>query len=341
MRALAKTLGVASLCLLAGCASTPDVEVTYYLPQAALQTTVIRTINCDAQDNVVMVSTVIAKVIYSRNETESRTVRIRDADSQWANTEMTFTLLEDGRLAGLNATQAGQGPEILKSAFALAGAVMAAADGNAGIVTTECNFVRSINKEKGLTLTFIDTEIFGQDVVAKRVIDPIPESGAYYEKVRNIMGKVCIEGTKRTLNPKVTRAKYHGNFNSAVKIGLIDPAVFDMHVKQDGDSSCIDPIFSLSPLVPQRGDKFDLPVPKPQAFGKQVFAVTLAESGAITMLKYGKDTGAAGVLNAVADATGTATTTNSEKFLELKAEADIIAQQQRLVRCRTTPTSCT
>ncbi len=84
-----------------------------------------------------------------------------------------------------------------------------------------------------------------------------------------------------------------------------------------------------------------LPIPKAALFGKQNFALSLADSGAVTAIEYGKATGAAGPLNVLgAAATAAAPDSTAAKAAEVKAQADLIAQQQRLTRCQAHPAQC-
>jgi hypothetical protein len=56
---------------------------------------------------------------------------------------------------------------------------------------------------------------------------------------------------------------------------------------------------------------------------------------------YGKSNGAAGALNASnAILTAGAPESTASKAADIKAQADLIAQQQRLVRCQAKPESC-
>jgi hypothetical protein len=211
---------------LPGCASVPDVTVNYYLPRGVLQTTVVRTIACDVQNNVFLASTVIAKPVYSRDPGSGKSLKLKDLNGAFANADVGLTFYEDGRLSGLNVTQTGQGGEILKSAVLLAGAVLAAWTG--------------------------------------------------------------------------------------------------------------------SIAVPQRGRVFMLPIPHAAMFGKQSFGLALAESGAITTLKYAEESGlSSGMSAATAAFTEFRGDTTAESAAKLKAEADVIAQQQRLIRCQLNPAGCT
>jgi hypothetical protein len=77
---------------------------------------------------------------------------------------------------------------------------------------------------------------------------------------------------------------------------------------------------------------------KAALFGKQTFTVSLSEAGAVMSVGYGKNAGTASALNAIGAIVNTETA--AAKAAELKAQADLIAQQQRLVLCQTKPDQC-
>jgi hypothetical protein len=93
--------------------------------------------------------------------------------------------------------------------------------------------------------------------------------------------------------------------------------------------------------VAQLGKDYQLPVPRAAAFGKQTFGAAFAESGALTSVQYVSNSGAAGALGSANSlATIAQGETTSAKVAEVKAEADLIAQQQRLLQCQADPKSC-
>ena len=98
---------------------------------------------------------------------------------------------------------------------------------------------------------------------------------------------------------------------------------------------------SCAKLTAPDAQTYVLPIPKAALFGKQSFSLALSEAGVITSVEYGKNTGAASVLNAAgAAATAQAPETTAAKAADVKAQADLIAQQQRLARCQANPAQC-
>jgi hypothetical protein len=64
-------------------------------------------------------------------------------------------------------------------------------------------------------------------------------------------------------------------------------------------------------------------------------------SGTITSIGYGKTSGLSGGLGAAGLLAGAFTPqSDADTAAQLKAEADVIAQQQRVLRCRNTPDAC-
>ena len=83
--------------------------------------------------------------------------------------------------------------------------------------------------------------------------------------------------------------------------------------------------------------RYTLPIPRAALFGKQVFAASFNEAGALTSLGYNKDSEPASLLSTLQAGAEAVQTTSAEQAAELKTEADVIAAQQRLIGCRTDP----
>lgn len=86
---------------------------------------------------------------------------------------------------------------------------------------------------------------------------------------------------------------------------------------------------------------YQLPMPRPSLFGKTAFGLALSDSGTITTLHYGANSGQPDVLNALgAVAKALQPKSAADKAAEYQAQADLIAQQQRLVNCQLSPSTC-
>jgi len=89
-----------------------------------------------------------------------------------------------------------------------------------------------------------------------------------------------------------------------------------------------------------KGHEYALPIPRPPLFGKQVFAATVQESGALSSVQYASTTGTGSALDTLGAAVSGVTGAAAAKAAQLRAESDLIEQQERLVRCRADPASC-
>ncbi len=93
--------------------------------------------------------------------------------------------------------------------------------------------------------------------------------------------------------------------------------------------------------IPLSLDTYKLSLPAPAWFGKENFALTLADDGSITKVEYGEVNGTADLLTAMtAIAQSQQPQTSEQKAAVAQGKADLIYQQQRLVVCQTNPKGC-
>jgi hypothetical protein len=93
-------------------------------------------------------------------------------------------------------------------------------------------------------------------------------------------------------------------------------------------------------MVAQMGRCYEVPIPRAAVFGKQQLGASFHESGAMTMVQYVSSPGAGQVLNVLNSALGLSKEIADKQAAELGAEANLIAAQQRLMRCKTDPSKC-
>lgn len=344
----------------AGCASLPPATVNYYLPRADLEVQVARSIACSTDDKIAEAAKVISsKVTYSADTTAGRKISVRDFRGDLANTEVGLTLTEDGRLSSINTTQSGQGSEILEAAIAVAGLAVGLADDQpASVRTTACDYVRNNGKDGVLTLTYVVTEPFNSrtqqppqapalvatEGPGPRPIGVITADQEHLTQLQPVLTQLCFVSTGRTNLAR--RIEYERGTRKDILVKLRDPLPVDVSILPGSRTDCATTdkekrIWGGSFMVPQFGQEFDLPIPPAPAFGKQVVKVTLSDSGAITGITYGEEQGASAVLGTVGKAiTEFQADTSAAKAAEIKAQADIIAQQERLVACRASPSTC-
>jgi hypothetical protein len=88
-------------------------------------------------------------------------------------------------------------------------------------------------------------------------------------------------------------------------------------------------------------DVYKLPLPDPELFGKENFAVSLGGDGSIAKLEYGNVSGTGDMLSALATvAQAEAPETAAQRATAMQSQADLIYEQQRLVACQISPNTC-
>jgi hypothetical protein len=85
---------------------------------------------------------------------------------------------------------------------------------------------------------------------------------------------------------------------------------------------------------------YALPVPRGAPFGGSSMKLGLAESGAILTLGYGNVSGAAAAIGAAGSIGSAFTETDAERASRYESQANLIQQQQRLIRCQQNPAGC-
>jgi hypothetical protein len=337
---MTKHRAVAALCsaMAAGCASTPDVTVNYYGVKWNAVATVTQMVAC-ARNNTRLVALPAVSVAtnYSSDTARPLRIAIKQLDGVFSDADFAMTLTDDGRLKTINQTSTGQGEAIVKSAVGLLAALPA-------IKTllqdeTELKECRDIDKWTGgkgpATLVYkatIDAAKLGPLPVTTINVDPAPESKQLHDLLAKRLPAITMDIGKPS--GVSARASYPGNSSGVVLLELQKTAFLDLTVRQDNMTIGANRI-----LVPT-ADTYQVPIPKAAFFGKQGFSLALSDAGAVTSIGYVKTSGSAGALNALASIAGIETSTATAKAAELKAQADVIAQQQRLIVCETKPLDC-
>jgi hypothetical protein len=330
--------------LVAGCASTPDVVYKYYPSQAQSTVTVTQTIDCTSDKTaLIVVSTPALNTLYTANYRQPpSSVRVKDLAGAIADSDLSFNFFDDGRLKSVNASSTGQGEAVVKSAVSLITAVAAIGGGvpvGAPVkapALPECTTVNNWGNGKPVTLTYGQIIDFNKAAAGPVDLEPTPQSAPLWGLLKNQLSKLAVFVRSQTNND--SGAYYDGVVGNrdAIFLTLQRTANVQVDVLAKGSS-----IFSTTVALPLPAT-YQLAIPKAAVFGKQSFSLTLAESGAVTAVDYGKLSGASGALNAATSAAGAAAPeSTANKAAELKAQADLIVQQQRLARCQAQPDKCT
>lgn len=320
--------------LTSSCAHTPQITLGYYPSHATVDLAVNRTFACDPTDKKIFEVVTVEFQPKYRAQGQWHTFPIHELDSRMADADITFELYEDGRLKGVNASATGRGEDILKSSVTAISSVV----GIVGLEANEqfaCERIKEVGDKKPVTITYaenIDLIGEGQGLVPVQVAKG---SESTQEALAMFVGGVCatvIKYSPPAFMPVNAEPK------SPTDLQLVQPGVAEVEVRTgacDGKA-----LASRKIAAPQFGAPFSLPIPKARAFGKQTFELVLAESGAITKVRYGKETGGNQALGAFNFAAATLDRTAAERAQEAKDKADEIAANARLVACRADPSSC-
>lgn len=323
---------------LAGCAHVPDVTVGYYLPKSAVSFKVIRTVACDADDNPIIATAVTPTVKHSADPAKQYRVSLSQLKGGLSDSDVKFEFYEDGRLSAINASSTGQGEAILKTAITLA-TVVFAFDGGRQSHPKECAAIKAFGGGKPLTLTYEGDIDLTQPPASAQPLKPDTASTYYASALAGVMqGVYAFVVDARKPDAPASYSSASGN----VVVRARQPGAVRIKVTiGKGALDSDDVVWNDFVPVAQAGIDYDLPIPKPAAFGKEAFAATFAESGALKSVQYARNTGAGQALN-VASAGLTALQGDSAaaQAANVKAEADLIAQQQRLVSCIANPSGC-
>lgn len=326
-----------SATMISACAQTPPIQTTYYAARSALHVRVIRTLGCNTANQPIVASTVSAAASHSADPNAARTVSLAAIDGEFANSDFRMDFYPDGRLKGMNATTTGQGETILRSVIKLAEIVALEEDADTPDYRALCQRFKAAFGNAPLSLTFeIRDELDGINVAR-----PIPadiQSELLFREYRDLMGDTCLQIGAVRQPPSPVSLQRPGNYTM---LRARQPAVAEVGVTVGPAGNCgASTIWTAFVPVAQRGTDYDIPIPRAALFGRQVFVVAFDESGAITQLQYARDTGAGGLLNVLQAGAEAAQTTTAEETARLRGEADLIAAQQRLIRCQSDPTSC-
>jgi hypothetical protein len=352
---------------LSACASIPDVEYSYYMSKMTALATVTQAVGCtpDMQE-LVIVNTPSLVPTYSADLARGpHTIRIRAIEGTFggfADSDASFGFYDDGRLKSINQTTTGQGETIIKSIVSLSTTVAGLAafarpeDVKAApSPSPECNVVKTWADQSKpgspvtVSLNYSAELNFPSVTVPTRPIKIGPTDSStplYYallkagSKLPNFtlsIGKPFDAGS-RAFNVSAV----NGGIGDYVNLTLQRVATVEINIIADkqNTSTGTKAIWKGNVPIPT-ADTYDLPIPTAALFGTQKFVLNLSEAGVVTAVDYGKSTGAAGAANA-AGSIATALTPESatSKVADIKAQADLIAQQQRLNRCQANPTTC-
>lgn len=327
---------VSMVALLSGCANVPPVTLTYYHATWTATVSVTQTVGCSGdKTRLVVLNSPSVATTYASDLSKPFHVALSDLDSAFSDSEFTIVFTDDGRLKSINQSTTGQGETIVKSAVAVAASIASMTVGGREEpdVADACRTIETWGGGRPVTLSYkatIGSESIGQPVP----LPASPESRDLYDRLKGALphlelrvGQVTVNASGADYKSPSTDRSFKGVLLTLQKTGVLLLTVYS-------GESLLDAVRIVVPLP----EAYFLPIPKGAWFGKQTFSLALTEAGSIASVGYGKGTGTAGALAALGTAAGTQT--SAARAAELKAEADVVAQQQRLVLCQTRPDQC-
>jgi hypothetical protein len=332
-------LVIAATAVLGGCATTPAVTYQYY-PVKSLTTFVVnQTIDCNAaKTEMFTVNVPQATTAYSADTSQPvYSVTLSSLDGPFADTDVGAKFSEDGMLQSINQSSTGQGEAILKSAISLAASVAAIGGGapaKGAATLPECTALATWGGGKPVALTYtLPANLL--KVQGYQVLNGYANDKGLYALLQSQLPTLSVTmGAPVVLS---SGARYKDTASRSDIVMLTLQQVESVPVEFDANGSAI----STTNIVVPTLSTYTLPIPTAALFGSDKLTLSLGASGAITGIEYAKTTGAANAFNVLGAAASAATPESTAgKAAEVKAQADLIAQQQRLVRCQAQPAQC-
>lgn len=326
--------------VLAGCTSIPDVEFRYYPARAITSVTVTQTVDCSPDKtrfHIVQSSPSVLTVYSSDRSKEALVLSTKELKGTFADADIKFEWYEDGRLKSVNQSAVGQGENITKAAMAFLAPVLGAGPAPQ---PSDCDKLSALGGEKPLVIVYEGTiEYVKGDGIVTYELAPNSNSAENSAAVKGMLKdrhpKMEFRVNKWEITVPVVQPPAGASSTAdSVPLKLRGIAIAPVELLVDRV-----PFWNGRVVVPT-AETYTVPIPKPKLFGKQSFGLSLSEAGAITVLIYGNLSGTAGTINALNSLSTTLASSDATKASAIKAEADVIAQTQRLAACQAKPSEC-
>jgi len=322
----------------------PDATVKYYLSKSDLNITVNQTVRCIDTSNPVVVTNVGFDAAYSADLNNRKEISFSELDTIYTSGSADITLSKDGRIEAFNSSSTGVVSDVIATVISMFGSLKTLdIDPLANQVESACEIINNVAGQKDgkplpLSIVLKSSVKFleGNKVTgAPFKITGYPQS--FYSAIAPAVGKLEYIIDTSEQEPE---APVETTYKGKRKIALIEPALVPVKVTLKSYVSNESTEYSANIPVPQWGTEYNIPIPKPPMFGTNTLNLSLHETGKIKTLKYGTTNGSKDLGSAFNTLSDKLVETDLEKAASIKAEADVIAQQQRLIGCKTTPEEC-
>lgn len=332
-----------------GCAKIPDVSTSYYLTKSTLRLDASRSLSCNEKGQITIAHAVSPVISNFADTTSHESFDLTNLKATFTDPNAEISFYEDGRLKSINTSQTGTAGQVIESAISVIGTIGGAvplAENKDESETNACAYIKkhgnkanvltlqysadiTVPKEVGQKLEAVGITGVHQSALERKGVDGLGQLTAHIHRSDLTPLKKPVEETKE--GNKAGENTY--DYLAARQLTKVKARV------RHGQTGEI--IWNGSLLMALKGNEYKIPMPKAAAFGKQEFKVAFSDSGSLSTIKYVSESG-------VSDAIGAADTTisglqrpsASERAAELKAEADLIKQRERLAACRADPSNC-
>jgi hypothetical protein len=326
-----------ALVLVAGCSSMPPLKVGYYLPTVKTSVTVTQTAACNENGVPFVTSETKFDSIYTREEGgERKTIDLSELDGWFTKSSLTVQFFEDGRLKSINGKQTGSGADGTRTFVSLL-PLFGLADFDPTEAKTACDELKKLlgKDEKTLTVVHKGQTSFNESPHPVFTLEQDSLAPETYKKLTPIFGTAITA----EYDAKTQPVPHVLDGGDSLKLDLKEPGrtTIRVHITRGSKESVAEEVI----LVPQHGTDYQLPIQSPPVFGENTMELVLGPVGNVEKLSYGGGGGAPGAATSLSDIFPIdEDETAEDKAAKIKAEADLIYQQQRLVQCRATPADC-
>jgi hypothetical protein len=323
-----------SILLLGSCAHLPNAQLGYYLTETSVKISAISTMACSSDDELYVATTITPSTSNSIPGDGSGHVEIdlSQLSGPFSDANAKLERYEDGRLKSWNSSTTGRGEEVIKSTMNIVALGTGGTIKLAGVSLSPCDLIRNRGKDETLTLSY---SALLNLALPSQTLSPDPQSELYAKALGNALPSIIVK-KKRLAKPKPPVSYVKKSDNEPV-LQAMQPGLLYLDV----DDSKNHHLWSGVVQVAQLGTPYEISIPTPALFGKLTLSASFAESGALSSIEYLDTNGANQLANSLTNiAKASSGETTADKVAEARNEADLILQQQRVVLCKASPTTC-
>ena len=343
------TLSPIAVCIfLSACSSSSTLEFAHMLPVPIATASASISVACASDDTVLFEATGKVSVGHIAGETAKNFTlggaALRDG-------KYVVEFYPDQRLKGINSNQAGQGADTLKAVLTTLAPTLATGNVSSPPIKDEdfCRKIANVTSDKSTPITI---RYHGE---TKKVLDETTGGNSKNKEeyttlqLKQQIGTLdissAIEAVKfksraiRSIPPPLQTTG--GSVITLPRQKVIETLLEICVKRPTGTDTPQCSSFYTDAFVVSSAETYPVALPEAGLFGSREFGISLTESGGVSRIQF-SDTG--GFTEAINGGNSVLDTfrpsTSQEKAAALNSEADLIAAQERLLRCRAKPADC-